>query len=149
MFIGKPLRAWGQLVSLPDPEPDQPVQKNTTKGKGKTTLAGRKSKRIQLFVGSLEPLLVARRRRRLQGVSESLPPLMSDVRDANAGDGNPDDVDSDVDADGDTDDGIWPGEFVVPTIVVTEPEMERETEVGARITPEEVVRAIGAAFAFA
>ena len=27
---------------------------------------------------------------------------------------------------GDTDDGIWPGEFVVMTIVVTEPEAEPE-----------------------
>jgi hypothetical protein len=58
---------------------------------------------------------------------------------------NPDYVDADVDADADTDDGVWPGEFVVPTIVVTEP----ETEVGSRITQEEVERAIGAAFAFA
>ena len=58
----------------------------------------------------------------------------------------------DADADGDTDnddgDGIWPGEFVVPTIVVTEPDAEPKMEmVGTRITPEEVERAIGAAFA--
>ena len=51
----------------------------------------------------------------------------------------------DADADGDTDDGdgegVWPGEFVVPTIVVTEPDAEPKMEmVGTRITPEEVER---------
>ena len=60
--------------------------------------------------------------------------------------------DEDADADGDTDDGdgdgIWLGEFVVPTIVVTEPDAEPKMEmVGTRITPEEVERVIGAAFA--
>jgi hypothetical protein len=53
VFVGKPLKGWGRLVSLPDPEPDQPVQKKTTKAMGKTTPAGRrgrKSKRIRLFV---------------------------------------------------------------------------------------------------
>ena len=55
---------------------------------------------------------------------------------------------NDADADGDTDDGIWPGEFVVPTMVVTEPEAEPEMEiVGTSIMPEEVEHAIGAAFA--
>ena len=58
------------------------------------------------------------------------------------------DIDLDADADGDTDDGVWPGEFIVPTIVITEPDAEPEMErVGTRITPEEVERAIGAAFA--
>ena len=58
--------------------------------------------------------------------------------------------DEDADADGDTDDGegVWPSEFVVPTIVVTEPDAEPKMEmVRTRITPEEVERAIGAAFA--
>ena len=37
---------------------------------------------------------------------------------------------------------------MVPTIVVTEPDAEPKMEiVGTRITPEEVERAIGAAFA--
>ena len=131
------LKSWGRLVSLPDPESDQPGQKKTTKGKGKTTARGgrpgRRGKRTRLYVGSLEPLLVARRRRRSASPS-----------DANAGhDG---DEDLDIDADGDTDDGIWPGEYLVPTIVVTEPDTEPEM-VGARITPEEGERAIGAAFA--
>ena len=49
---------------------------------------------------------------------------------------------------GDTDDGIWPGEFVVMTIVVTEPEAEPEMEmVGARLRRRRVERDIGAAFA--
>jgi hypothetical protein len=60
----------------------------------------------------------------------------------------PGDIDLDADADGDTDEGVWPGEFVLPTIVITEPDAEPEMEmVGTRITPEEVERAIGAAFA--
>lgn len=57
--------------------------------------------------------------------------------------------DEDADADGDTDDGdeIWSGEFVVPTIVVTEPGAEPEMEMfGTRITPEKVERAIGTVF---
>jgi hypothetical protein len=66
-------------------------------------------------------------------------------------DANPEeagDIDLDADTDGDTDDGVWPGEFVVRTIVITELEAEPEMEiVGTRITPEEVERAIGAAFA--
>ena len=139
VFIGKPLKTWGRVVSLPDPEPDQPEPKRTTKGKGKTTArggrAGRRGKRTRLYVGSLEPLLAARKRQRQP----------ASLSDANAGhDG---DEDADIDADGDTDDGVWPGEYVVPTIVVTEPDAEPEM-VGARITPEEVERAIGAAFAF-
>jgi hypothetical protein len=66
-------------------------------------------------------------------------------------DANPEEaggIDLDADADGDTDEGVWPGEFIVPTIVITEPDAEPEMEiVRTRITPEEVERAIGAAFA--
>ncbi len=156
VFIGKPRKAWGRLVSLPDPEHDQP---KGTKGKGKTTTMARgrrRGKRIRLFVGSLEPLLVARRRRKNKNrrrLSASLP-LLSAGDDGDE-DGNPDeggdvDVDADADVDADVDDGIWPGEYEVPvqpipTIVVTGPVEEAEAEV-ARITPEEVERAIGAAF---
>ena len=62
------------------------------------------------------------------------------------GDGG--DADADADTDDGDGDGIWPGESVVPTIVVTEPDAEPKMEmVGTRITPEEVERAIGAAFA--
>ena len=61
--------------------------------------------------------------------------------DANGGDESEEDkagnIDFDANANGDTDDGIWPAEFMVP-------EMEM---VVTRITPEEVGRAIGAAFA--
>jgi hypothetical protein len=150
VFIGKPLKAWGRLVVLPDP--DQPEQKITTKGKGKAIARrGRRGKKTRFFVGSLEPLLAAwkqNRRRRRQSTS----------MDANAynpgGNGdegaNPEEdgnIDLDADADGDTDEGVWPGEFIVPTIVITEPDAEPEMEmVGTRITPEEVERAIGAAF---
>ena len=57
MYIGKPGKAWGRLVSLPDPDPDQFERK----GEGKAILRrGRKSSKLTLFfVGSLEPLLLA------------------------------------------------------------------------------------------
>jgi hypothetical protein len=149
VFIGKPLESWGRLVVLPDPEPDLPEQK-TTKGKGKViTRRGRKSKKTRFFVGSLEPLLAAwRQNRRRRRQSASLDADADNPRDDDDEDANPDQGDLDADADGDTDDGVWPGEFIVPTIVITEPEAEPEMErVGTRITPEEVERAIGAAFA--
>ncbi len=157
VFIGKLLKAWGRLVSLPDPEHDQP---KGTKGKGKRTAMAhgrRRCKRIRLFVGSLEPLLVAGRRRKNKNRrrrSASLPPLSAGDdgnEDGNVGDVDVD-ADADVDTDDDDDDGVWPGEYEVPvppipTIVVTGPvEVEAEAVV-ARITPEEVERAIGAAFA--
>ena len=141
LFNGKPRKAWGCLVSLPDPEPEQHKQK-TIKGKGIARRGCRSSKRVWYFVGSLEPLLLARRKkqqRRRRSAS-----LDADVDNP----GENSEEDDDADADGDTDDGIWPGELVVPTIVVTEPEAEPEMEmVGTSITPEDVERAIGAAFA--
>ena len=76
------------------------------------------------LIGSLEPLLLARsRQKRRRRRSASL--------DANAE--NPDEngeEDGGANTDGDIDDGIWSREFVVPTIVVTEPEMEM---VGTRL----------------
>ena len=145
VFIGKARKAWGRLVSLPDPDPDQYEQK-TIKGKGIARRGRRSSKRVWYFVGSfvgsLEPLLLARRKkqqRRRRSAS-----LDADVDNP----GENSEEDDDADADGDTDDGIWPGELVVPTIVVTEPEAEPEMEmVGTSITPEDVECAIGAAFA--
>ena len=111
----------------------------------------RKGKGIRFFVGILEPLLAARKRRRYNKLRRGSP-LNAD-RDPNAADHgaedeHPDeggDVDADADAD---DDGVWPEEYMpmIPTIVVTEPDAEPEMVV-ARFTPEEVERAIGAAFA--
>ena len=147
-------RQWGPLVSLPDPEPDQPEQDKTTKAKGKTTEKARgrsKGKRIRFFAGSLEPLLAARKRRRYN-IRRPQSSLTAD-RDPNAGDDGAEyeyldkagDIDADADAD---DDGVWSGEYMpmIPTIVVTEPDAEPEMVV-VRFTPEEVERAIGAAFA--
>ncbi|KAI9436041.1 hypothetical protein H4582DRAFT_496407 [Lactarius indigo] len=139
MFIGKPRKTWGRLVSLPDPNHDQLEQQKTMKGKGKSTVIpgrGRRGKRIRLFVGSLEPLLVARRRRRRRR-SASLTSLNDDDDDDD--DGNVDEG-GDVDVDPDADDGVWPEEYMVPV-------PSAQAEDMARITPEEVERAIGAAFA--
>ena len=101
----------------------------------------RSSKRTLFFVGSLEPLLLARRQKRQRRRRSA---FLDNNVDSPGEDGE---ENNDADADGDTDDGIWPGEFVVPTMVVTEPEAEPEMEiVGTSIMPEEVERAIGAAF---
>ena len=55
MFIWKPRKSWGRLLSLQDLEPDQPEQR-----KGKTiTQRGCRSKRTLFFVGNIEPLLLA------------------------------------------------------------------------------------------
>ena len=132
-------------MSLPDPEPDQ-HERRAIKGKAIARRGRRSSsKRVWHFVGSLEPLLLARRQKRLRR-------RRSASLDANINNLGEYGEDEDADGDGDTDngdgDGIWPGEFVVPTIVVTEPDAEPKMEmVGTRITPEEVERAIGAAFA--
>ena len=104
-------------MSLPDPEPDQPEQNKTAKAKGKATAkarGGSKGKSIRFFVGSLEPLLAARKRRRYNKLRRGSP--LSVDRDPNPGDDgaedeHPDeggDVDVDVDTDAD-DDGVWPG----------------------------------------
>ena len=131
-------------MSLPDPEPDQFERKD--KGKGIARRGRRSSKRTLFFVGSLEPLLLVHRLKRRRRRSASL--------DGNADNHPGEDGEGyeDADADGDTDDvegaGVWPGEFVVPTIVVTEPDAEPKMEmIGTMITPEEVERAIGATFA--
>ena len=117
---------------MPDPEPNQQEQKGIN-GTG-IARRGRRGKRTVFFVGSLEPLLLAHRQKRRRRQSASL-----DANVDNAGEDGEEEDDADADADGDTDDGdgIWPGEFVVPTIVVTEPDAEPEMEmVGTRITPE-------------
>ncbi|KAH9069575.1 hypothetical protein EDB83DRAFT_2373420 [Lactarius deliciosus] len=125
--------------SIPEPTQEQQRRQHAFNGKPRKTWGrltarrGRRGKRIQFFVGSLEPLLVARRRRRRR--SESLTPLDDDDDDGNLGEGG------DADADADADVGIWPGEYVVPV-----PSTQTE-EMATRITPEEVERAIGAAFA--
>ena len=141
-------------MSLPGPEPDQPEQDKTAKAKGKTTAKahGRsKGKRIRFFAGSLEPLLAARKRRRYNNRRPQS--SLTTARDPNAGDDGAEyeypDKAGDVDADADDDDdGVWPGEYMpmIPTIVVTEPDAEPEMVV-ARFKPDEVERAIGAAFA--
>ena len=99
------------------PEPGEPKQNRTTKTNGETTAmvrVGCKGKHIFFGVESLEPLLIARRRRKNNNWrrgSASLPMLSAD-RDPIAGDDgdsveNPDedrDGDADVDVDADADD---------------------------------------------
>ena len=141
-------------MALPDPEPDQPDQNKTAKAKATEKVRGRrKGEPIRFFVGSIEPLSAARKRRRYKKLRHGSP--LNIGRDANPGDDGAEDehpeegadVDVNVDADADND-GVWPGEYMpmIMTIVVAEPDAEPEMVV-ARITPEEVERAIGAAFA--
>ena len=109
---------WGHPASLPDPEPDQHEQK---KGKGIARRGRRSGKQALFFVGSLEPLLLACRQKKRRRWSASFDPNGGqECEEDEAGNINLDtDTDADpgtgADADGDTDDGIWPGEFVVPT----------------------------------
>ncbi|KAH9041045.1 hypothetical protein EDB85DRAFT_1565394 [Lactarius pseudohatsudake] len=79
-------------------------------------------------VGRLVSLRKTDRRRR--------PALLTPLDDGDYGD---EDGNLDEGGDADADDGIWPGGYVVP-VPAAQAEM-------ARITPEEVERAIGAAFA--
>ena len=97
MFIGKPRKAWGRLVSLPNLEPDR------QKGKGIARRGRRSSKRTLFFVGSLEPLLLARRQKRRRRRSASLDGNV-DKHPGEDGEGY-----EDADADGDTDDGDGEG----------------------------------------
>ena len=101
VFIGKPRKAWGRLVSLPDPEPDQHERKSR-KGKAIARRGRRSSKRTLFFIGSLEPLSLARRQKRLRR-------RRSASLDANLGEDGEEDEAGDVDADGDTDDGDGDG----------------------------------------
>ncbi|KAN0136452.1 hypothetical protein V8E53_005820 [Lactarius tabidus] len=119
VFVGKLLKEWGHIVALPDPNLDQPEQKKPTKGRNSA--------------GAL---------RRFDANCKNL-------GDDGDEDGNSDQaggLDIKADADSDADDGVWPGEFVVPTVVVKEPEAELEM-VETRATLEDVERATGAAFA--
>jgi len=169
-YIGKRLKAWGRLVSVPDPEEQQQQRQAQRKKKGprKRKRAGRV--RVRLFAGSEEPLLQARKRqrakkrhhRRRRDVSPTAASLSvltsSPVRAAAAGDGE---VNGEADeVDGGLDEGVWPGEYAVPlplgvvasaaaavgkrtTTTTTSP----NSRAVLRITPEVVHRAIGAALA--
>ena len=133
--------------SVPSGSRARPTRAESDKGEGDRAKGPQQHQQgVWHFVGSLEPLLLARRQKHeRRRRSASL--------DANVDNpGEYGEEDEDADADRDTDDGhgdeFWPGVFVVPTIVVTEQDAEPKMEmVGTRITPEEVERAIGAAFA--
>jgi hypothetical protein len=156
VYIGKRLKAWGRLVSVPDPEEGQQQRKNAQQRKRKR--AGGRG-REHLFAGSEEPLLLAQKRRRAAkkkrrrrqdchspsssfSASASLPPGSSSPVRA---------------VDGDVDEGAWPGEFPMPSpasVVAAVGSVGKDGGYGdqnlkavLRITPEEVERAIGAAFA--
>jgi hypothetical protein len=93
------------------------------------------------FVGSLEPLLVMRRRKRRRR-----PASLAVPRGANAG---ADDDDGDQDAIPEEGDDIGLDAMrwrIAWRVCGASTELETEM-VGTRITPEEVERAIGAAFA--
>jgi hypothetical protein len=152
VYIGKRLKAWGRLVSVPDPEEARQQQRKNTRQLKRKRAGGRG--RGHLFAGSEEPLLLARKRRRAakkrskrrqdfpsssSSFSASLLPGLSSPARA---------------AGGDVNEGVWPGEFPMPlpaSVVAAGGEVggygDRNLGAVLRITPEEVERAIGAAFA--
>jgi len=173
MYIGKLLKSWGRLLSILDPEDPQRQQQQLPRKDGQPP-PKRKRKRAagrgrgRMFAGSEEPLLLlARKKRQLATKTKNgrrpldvsslaatatvaplppLPPSSSPVRGG--------ETDADCGADG----GVWPGEYAayaaVPLagVVVSPGTMRKHKAMfgeraGLRMTPEEVERAIGAAFA--
>ena len=164
MYIGKLLKSWGRLLSILDPEDQRKNGQPPPKRKRKRTAAGR----VRMFAGSEEPLLLLARKKRecatktkngrrpLDVTSPAatatvaplppLPPSSSPVRGG------------ETDADCDAGEGVWPGEYAayaaVPLagVVVSPGTMRKHKAMFGeravlRMTPEEVERAIGAAFA--
>ena len=58
-YIGKPLKSWGHLVSVPDAE-DQQLGVALGRGTGRNGRKRKRAVRVRLFVGSKEPLLLNR-----------------------------------------------------------------------------------------
>jgi hypothetical protein len=164
VYIGKQLKSWGRLVSIPDPEdqqqPQQPPQKKGKQKRKRKRTAGR----VRMFAGSEEPLLLLARKKRQRAKkmnrrrrldvpppatpTASLPPLPPSSSPMRGGE-----MDANGDCNADADEGVWPGEYMPLTDVVVSPStmgknkaVFREKAV-LRMMPEEVERAIGAAFA--
>jgi hypothetical protein len=132
VFVGKPLKSWGRLVSLPDPE----EQKKKTRRRRGARRGHGKHKRvcIRMFVGSEKPLLSGPSKGRRHRSTSLTPSRLDDKEDADEG------INHDVD------EGIWPGEYIAPPRADVA-DLALEFKTALRITPEEVERAIGAAFA--
>jgi hypothetical protein len=131
VFIGKPRKSWGRLVSVPDPEKQQKktnTRRGARRGNGK-----RKRVRVRMFIGSEKPLFSRRVKKRHRFAS--LTPNELDCGE-----------NADQDVDQDADEGVWPGEYVVPQPAgVVDGAVDPKTLL--RITPEDVESAIVAAFA--
>ena len=166
VYIGKRLKSWGRLVSIPDSEDQRQQQQQAPRKKGQRRRKRKRAAgRVRMFAGSEEPLLLlarkkrqratkTRNRRRRKDVPSSPtaaslpPPSSSPVRGG-----------GETDADPNADEGVWPGEYAyaVPLAgvgvgVVSPGTMRKNKTVFGkkavvRMTPEEVERAIGAAFA--
>ncbi|KAI9452344.1 hypothetical protein F5148DRAFT_1236421 [Russula earlei] len=125
VYIGKRLRAWGRLVSVPDPEGQQPRKNAKTRRTGRGRGKRKRAVRVRVFAGSEEPLLLAARaarkrmsmKRKYRGSSAPLP-SSSPAR----GGGN---FTTDGHADGDAEEGVRPGENVVSAGVAVPIEIKR------------------------
>jgi len=151
MYIGKQPKAWGRLVSIPDPEEQRQQQQQPRKNgqRGKRKHAGQRL-RVRLFAGSEEPLLLERKRQRAKRslCRQDKPSSSSSAASLPARGAYGDMVNSDQNAD----EGVWPGEYEYPMpplgVVRKDPEdAHQNLKAASRITPEVVERAIGAAFA--
>ena len=169
VYIGKRLKSWGRLVSIPDPEDQQQQQQQPPRKKGKQQRKRKHAaRRVRMFAGSEEPLLLLARKKRQRAPKKnrrrrldvspppatptaSLPPLPPSSSPMRGGE-----TDANGDCNADADEGVWPGEYpyAVPlgNVVVSPSTMGKNKRVFRekavlRMTPEEVERAIGAAFA--
>ncbi|KAH9963612.1 hypothetical protein BC827DRAFT_1193088 [Russula dissimulans] len=147
VYIGKRRKAWGRLVSVPDPEEQLQKKGKTLRCMGRGRGKRGRAVRVRLFAGSEEPLSSARKRRERRNQRDLSVPLLpsSPVRK----DGIPN-SDENVDVDADADEGVWPGEIVVPPgVLAVETAVEDKVDDfgSVWITPEVLERAIGAAFA--
>jgi hypothetical protein len=146
VYVGKRLKAWGRLVSVPDPEEQLQKKGKTQRGAGRGGGKRGRTVRVRLFAGSEEPLFLARKRRKKRKDDrESSVPLPLQPSSPMSKGGIPN-SDENVDADADVDEGVWPGEIVTPAGA---PAVESKVEDfgSVWITPDELERAISAAFA--
>ena len=172
-YIGKWQKSWGRLVSAPDPDPDPELGRNGRRRKrafrvrlfvgskeplllSRNRTNKRDRKNPKRGRGREKGLKVEKNEQRQ--VASSLPPLSQSSTAARDEGGTNQNValygehDSDPDAGAENDKGIWPGEYGqahahYEHITFVPPGVTVSGVVAASISPEELERAIGAAFA--
>ena len=174
MYIGKWQKSWGRLVPVLDPDSDP--DRGLGQGSGRSGRKRKRAVRVRLFVGSKEPFLLSQKRPNKRArknpkrggerkkslekekngqrqIASSLPPSRSSSIAARyEGGANQNAVlyeehDPGPDADADIDKGSWPGEYGCVHVLDEHITVVPPGVVATAISPEELERAIGAAFA--